>query len=98
MGPIRCMRERAAVYGQLPVQTIPLWTDTHGMPLGIAPIATILAVGAVALLAIGHAVAAWAAYEIELMNLKREARRLRDEFERRRHATLDAEAAHRAAA
>jgi hypothetical protein len=64
------------------------------MPTGIAEIATILAIAAIALLAGAHAIVTWARYEIDLHNLRLEARRLKNEFERRRNDMLDAEAVH----
>ena len=82
---------------EVPIQTMPPPADTHPMPVGIAAIATVLAIAAIALLAAGHALASWVDFEIDLHNLRVEARRLKHEFERRRSDMLDAEAAHQGA-
>jgi len=59
------------------------------MPAGIAEIVPVLCVGAVAILAGIHAISAWCSYELDLHNVRTEARRLHAQMERRRDMLLD---------
>ena len=77
------------MYGQLRVQMSARWSDTLPMVPGIGDIVLVLGFGAVALLGAGHALAAWASFEIQVHTMRVEAKKLRETLERRRAAMLE---------